>query len=129
MKQPNPNTYGRYRDETAARRMDGWLRLHHQALTVEERAAGRWVAIRLSDGDSDGVVYDTRQDAMNHQFHPLMCLYHKIGLGEAPGPAACDVLLWYTRLAYDNGNRPDVSNHVYVPTDLETLNVYRSGRN
>ena len=127
MKQPNPNTYGRYRDETAARKMHGWLQVHAAALTTEEKAAGRWVAIRLADGDSDGVVYDTRQAAMEHQFHPLMCLYHKITLGEAPGPPACDVMLWYIRKAYDGGHRPDEAHHLHIPTNLETLNVYRHG--
>jgi hypothetical protein len=33
----------------------------------------RWVAIRLSDGGSDGEVYETRQDAIDHQLHETLC--------------------------------------------------------
>ena len=37
--------------------------------------AGRFVAIRLADGGSDNVLYDTRQDAINHQLHETQCAY------------------------------------------------------
>jgi hypothetical protein len=30
-------------------------------------AQGRWIAVRLDDGISDGVLYDTKQDAIRHQ--------------------------------------------------------------
>jgi hypothetical protein len=36
---------------------------------------GKWVALRLSDGGSDGVLYDTRESAIDHQLHPLQSCY------------------------------------------------------
>lgn len=36
---------------------------------------GRWIAARLSDGGTDGNVYDTRQDAIRHQLHEEQCCY------------------------------------------------------
>lgn len=40
-----------------------------------EEAAGRWVAIRLSDGGSDGVLYDSKMDAARHQLSEKQCAY------------------------------------------------------
>lgn len=39
--------------------------LHKLALGVE--AFGKWIAVNLSDGRSDHVLYDTRGDAVRHQ--------------------------------------------------------------
>ena len=43
---------------------------------------GRWIAVRLSDGGTDGVIYDTRADAIRHQLHERQCYYCQI----QPGP-------------------------------------------
>lgn len=40
-----------------------------------DQAWGKWVALRLSDGGSDGVLYDTRQSAIDHQLHPSQSSY------------------------------------------------------
>lgn len=40
--------------------------------------AGKWAAIRLHDGGSDGTAYDTRADAVRHQLHEQYCCYVKI---------------------------------------------------
>lgn len=34
-----------------------------------------WIAIRLSDGSSDMVIYDTKRDAVRHQLHEQQCAY------------------------------------------------------
>jgi hypothetical protein len=34
-----------------------------------------WIAIRLSDGGSDMVIYDRKQDAVRHQLHEQQCAY------------------------------------------------------
>jgi len=39
--------------------------LHISALGRRE-AAGKYIAIKLEDGSSDGVLYDTRNDAVRH---------------------------------------------------------------
>lgn len=42
---------------------------------------GRWIAVRLSDGGTDGAVYDTRMDAITHQLHERQCYYCQIQPG------------------------------------------------
>lgn len=44
-------------------------------LAVALGGAGRWVAARLSDGGTDGNIYDTRTDAVRHQLHEDQCCY------------------------------------------------------
>lgn len=51
----------------AAKRVSDQYRLHRTALGMA--AVGRWFAVRISDGTSDGVLYDTRRDAVRHQHH------------------------------------------------------------
>jgi len=41
-----------------------------------------WIAISLADGSSDGVLYDSRKDAVLHQYHETQCAY--LCLKEAP---------------------------------------------
>jgi hypothetical protein len=66
---------------------------------------GRWVAIRLSDGGSDGVVYDSVAVAAAFQLHYRQCAYVRIATGGI-GPRECDVILAYHRRVYDSGNLP-----------------------
>lgn len=40
-----------------------------------ESAWGKWCAFRLSDGGSDNVLYDTREQAIQYQLHPTQCCY------------------------------------------------------
>jgi hypothetical protein len=81
-----------------------------------------WVAIRLSDGGSDGVVYDVRADAIRHQLHENQCAYFL--LPEIPvTPWECDVMLRYNRQLYDNGVRmgdPDAPTPI-VPIRTENI--------
>lgn len=65
----------------------------------------RWIAIRLSDGGSDGVLYDTPADAAWHQLHYQMCMYVQIPWSGLPAREA-EILLAYHRRVYDAGNRP-----------------------
>ena len=53
--------------EDDAKRFHSWVRVHQLVLTFDEIAAGRYIAVQLWDGDTDGVVYDTRQAALDHQ--------------------------------------------------------------
>lgn len=36
---------------------------------------GKWVAVSLADGRSDGNVYDRKSDAIRHQLHETQCAY------------------------------------------------------
>ena len=73
-------------------------------------AIGKWVAIRLADGKSDGTLYDTKADAVRHQLHEFICAYVCIPPGGMPVPEA-EVYLRAMRQLYDAGYRmadPDV---------------------
>jgi hypothetical protein len=57
---------GRAHSDAAKRVSDGY-RLHKMA--AGHAAAGRWMAVALADGASDGVLYDSKRDAVRHQHH------------------------------------------------------------
>jgi len=124
MGDPKPPRDYVYKTQAAAQRMWDVLNLHKVALSTEELAAKRWVAIRLSDGGSDNIAYDTRRAAFTHQLHPTMCLYLPVDLRPLPPLQACDVLLWYIRRAYDNGWRPDEDRHDILPQPMEMIRDY-----
>ena len=65
-----------------------------------------WMAFKLEDGDSDGVLYDTRQDAIDHQLHENLCAYFflRTALGGVP-LRDCQLFLDMHRYVYDNGGR------------------------
>lgn len=74
-----------------------------------EMVRDKWMAFKLSDGTSDGVLYDSKRDAVRHQFNEFMCCYiafvNLMGGATAQG---CAVFLNFTRDAYDAGFRlPD----------------------
>ena len=101
----------------AAKRMSDIITTHHLADPAGNR--GRWVAIRLSDGGSDGVLYDSLTDAAWAQLHYRQCLYYRIRTGP-PGPRECDVWLAYHRRVYDAGNLPPYLAGVplFVPNSI-----------
>lgn len=113
------------RNADAAKRMADIFRLHQAVLTKEEILAGRFVAIRLSDGGSDGIAYHSRPAAIEAQRNsPSRCAYFQIPL-ENWGPKTCDTLLWYVRACYDAGNREDPAHALILPTRTEDLNRIR----
>lgn len=68
---------------------------------------GRIVAIRLSDGGSDGVLYDNRRDAIRHQLHETLCDYIPLK-PVSYSPFECFWRLSETRARYDAGWRWDI---------------------
>lgn len=91
------HTRNRYSD--AARRCSDAIRLH-----IVAGNAGKWAAIRLSDGGSDEVAYDTRADAVRHQLHEQQCAYVAIPVDDM-SPAAAERYLAMHRELYDAGFR------------------------
>lgn len=80
--------------------------------------AGRWAAIRLSDGSSDGIAYDQRSDAIRHQLHESQCAYVQIPQDAMP-IAEAESFLNFNRQAYDAGFRliePDDPRHLIRPS-------------
>jgi hypothetical protein len=74
--------------------------------TPFEELQHSWMAFRLSDGSSDGVVYETRRDAVKHQLHEQQCFYvcfRNIAGGAKPEEMA--VFIKVNRDAYNAGMR------------------------
>lgn len=91
-------------------------------LTFKGTAAiGKWVAIRLSDGGSDNVLYDTKADAVRHQLHENLCAYVCI----TPDGMSVESALSYMRTnrkLYDKGMRlADPDKMVHLPNRREFL--------
>lgn len=84
-------------EKDAAQHLCDAVNLHVNALGSE--AYGKFVAVRLSDGKSpDGVLYDTRADAVRHTIHDPWCFYVKVNPGGIqPREAWC--VLGYARQA------------------------------
>lgn len=88
-----------------AKRASEAVNLHLSALGFD--AIRKWVAIRLSDGGSDGTLYDAKRDAVRHQLHEQLCAYVAVPPG---GMNACQAesFMRTNRAYYDAGWRlPD----------------------
>lgn len=102
-----------------ARRCSDAIRLH-----IVGGSAGKWAAIRLRDGSSDGVAYDTRRDAIRHQLHESLCAYVKIPADDMPVEHAARFLV-LNRKIYDAGMRltdPD-GPEVIAPLSTESVDA------
>jgi hypothetical protein len=67
------------------------------------------IAIRLSDGGSDGVLYDSKREAVKHQVDEFLCAYVFMrNLMGGATPREMELYLKWNRDAYDAGMRmPD----------------------
>jgi hypothetical protein len=92
---------------------------------------GKWVAIRLADGSSDGVFYDQRADAIEHQLHESLCCYVKIPPSGMP-PEDAERFMQVNRAFYDAGFRltdPDDERHPIMPhTNEEFIALMNASR-
>jgi hypothetical protein len=68
--------------------------------------AGTWLAVRLADGGSDRVPYDSREAAISHQLHPEHCTYVQVPPGGMRDYEA-EALLDYWRKLASRGVRND----------------------
>lgn len=95
-----------YTDE--AKRASDIINAYYSYVPLD-RLLRSWVAIRLSDGGSDGVLYDSKRDAVRHQSDEFLCAY--ISLRNCPNGVSkleAERFLAYTRATYDAGMRlPD----------------------
>lgn len=86
----------------AARRCSDAVNLHVSALGFD--AAGKWVAVRLADGSSDGTLYDKKRDAVRHQSDEKLCAYVCIP-PSGMNPCRAESFIKMSRMAYDAGFR------------------------
>src|SRR5579872_6348771 len=103
------------------------INVHYHALGAE--AIYRWVAIRLSDGGSDHVLYDTRADAVTHQSDSRKCLYIQIPPTGAQ-PRECEGVLRFGRWAHDHGYAivDPTDPTLIMPANRDDLDRLMAGR-
>ena len=106
----------------AAKRMSDQLTLHY--LADPKGNVGKWCAFRLSDGGTDGVLYDDPRDAAANQLHYRQCAYVPVRPGSL-GPRECEVVLAYHRYVYDLGNMPPAIAGMVLRTPITTDWMHR----
>jgi hypothetical protein len=102
-----------------AKRASDAIRLH--LLADRDRAINSWVAIRLSDGGTDGILYDRKAQAVRHQLHEYQCAYVFVP-PDGMSPRAAETFLRFHRHLYDSGFRladPDKDLEVIMPNRRE----------
>jgi hypothetical protein len=119
----------------SARRMADTVNLHWTAQQWD--AIGKWVAVRLSDGGSDGVLYDRKADAVRHQFSEYQCAYVRI-IRDQMSVCEAHTFIEVSRRAYDAGFRltdPDSRSggrdlllSARIEERQKVLNILRTGR-
>lgn len=93
---------------------------------------GRWLAVRLSDGGTDGNVYDRKSDAVRHQLHPQQCAYVCIPF-DGMTPRQAGVYLRFIEGLYAAGaDLADPERQIHMPAQRERiapmLRAIRKGR-
>lgn len=70
---------------------------------------GKWIAFKLADGSHDGVLYDSKRDAVRHQSDEFLCAYISFrNLQQGISAKDAEIFLRFNRDAYDHGFRlPD----------------------
>lgn len=93
-------------------------------LALSLGGVNKWVAARLSDGGTDGVVYDTKADAIRHQLHEFQCAYIRIPPDGMTSDHATRFLA-VNRKLYDKGMRIADPNHEPImPRTNEDYNIF-----
>jgi hypothetical protein len=112
-------------DEDIGKRASSAINIH-----VIGGNVGKWVALRLEDGSSDGIPYDTRRDAIVHQLHEQQCCYIKVTPDGITPPDALRFIL-LNRALYSAGFRiadPDMPGEPIYPERLEDILPWIVGR-
>ncbi len=93
----------------AAKRLSDTFNLHRVAAQYD--SINKWFAVRLHDGTSDGVLYDSKSDCIRHQGHnEQFYAFIKI-IPCMMTPCEAEVLLNVHRRAYDAGFRLTDPDH------------------
>jgi hypothetical protein len=74
-------------------------------MALGDSAIGHWIAVRIQDGTSDNVLYQTRREAVRHQGHnEQVCAFLNIRPCDL---SVCEAasFLRISRMAHDNGFR------------------------
>lgn len=107
-------------DYNAGQRAHDFIRTYTQGIDIWD-IKSKWVAIRLSDGGSDGQIYDTKRDAVRHQNYEQQCMYVSFGSMLAAGGSNARelaIMINYHRRIYQNGGRLVDPDDVYGGKDV-----------
>lgn len=95
--QESPTSQQAWRDK--GQRCSDIIRQH--LLDDSEAALVSWVAIRLSDGGSDGVLYPAKELAVMYQIHEEQCAYLRV-LPGGISPREATSFLYHIAQLYEN---------------------------
>ena len=92
--------------EDAAKRLSDEYNTHRVAAPYE--SIGKWIAVRLSDGNCDHVLYDSKRDAIRHQHHNEQYYHFQPIRPSTMDVCSAAVMIKTARSLYDKGFRlPD----------------------
>lgn len=86
-----------------AKRCADNINLHWHAIGYD--SVGKWVAIKLIDGSSDGVLYDRKQEAVRHQSDEKQYCYVRLIGSIQMTECEAELFLDINRRLYDAGFR------------------------
>jgi hypothetical protein len=116
----------------AAKRVYDIYHLHRTANVYG--SLGKWIACALNDGTSDGVLYDSKSDAISHQHHnEQFYAYIQITYANMTQCSA-EIFLKVTRRMYDAGIRmadpdhKDGGRQLITRSSVEDQLAYLRGR-
>lgn len=95
----------------AAKRASDHYMLHRMADPYG--SIGKWIAIALADGDSDGVLYDYKQECIRHQHHDENWYAYVRIIPANMTPCDTEIFLRMHRMMYEKGIRltdPDATS-------------------
>jgi len=105
----------------AGKRASDQINLHRTFMQWDELKT-KWIAFNLSDGSSDGILYDNKRDAIKHQVHEFQCAYVCFkNLIQGSTPKEMAIFIQFSRDAYKAGFRlPDPDDVTGGPDVLMT---------
>lgn len=95
---------------------------------------GRWVAARLSTGETDGNVYDSKADAIKHAIinlkllHESQAAYIQIPPGGMPAAEATRFLAVIRKLHAAGMRIIDPDASPIMPHTIEEFNIFMKGK-
>lgn len=109
----------------AGKRASDHVNMHRMFGNWDE-VQNKWLAINLGDGSSDGVLYDSKKDAVKHQFHEQLCAYVAMrNLVNGSTPEEMAIFIKFNRDAYKAGFRlPDPDDQFGGKTVAPTAAQY-----
>jgi hypothetical protein len=100
----------------AAKRLCDGFNLHRVADPFG--CIGKWMAAALNDGSSDGVLYDSKRDAVRHQHHNEQWYTYVKLIPTSMNVCEAEVMLATARNLYDKGMRLTDPDHKHGGPDL-----------